>query len=242
MKLKWTTWRKSLLVIPYVLLFSLSDIFLANRSDSFLDEKLWYSICGRITSGNLQALILSTEILGTVFLFGILFANYLPRFFENSSIIFTRIENRRKWAVKRIADLFIAAITYSTAYFFIKLLIAVNQVNEVRFGQHAAMVIIVLLNTLFTIYSVIGLLINLIALRYGTHIGFSVSVAVVLALEVIAILFFDNSSNMLFNPFCLNPAVATSLQMAIEKVIIEWIYLFTLSTVLTFHIDKMDLF
>lgn len=59
--------KKILLIIPYIFFMSLSDIFLSSPQDQPLAEILWYDIFGRLSSGNVQTLVMSIESLGVFF-------------------------------------------------------------------------------------------------------------------------------------------------------------------------------
>lgn len=95
--------KKILLIIPYIFFMSLSDIFLSSPQDQPLAEILWYDIFGRLSSGNVQTLVMSIESLGVFFLFTILFGNHISVFFDSiGTFIFSRLPSRRIWFQKKL--------------------------------------------------------------------------------------------------------------------------------------------
>lgn len=109
--------KKILLIIPYIFFMSLSDIFLSSPQDQPLAEILWYDIFGRLSSGNVQTLVMSIESLGVFFLFTILFGNHISVFFDSiGTFIFSRLPSRRIWISKKVIGLSIISIFYTILY------------------------------------------------------------------------------------------------------------------------------
>lgn len=77
--------------------------FLSSPQDQPLAEILWYDIFGRLSSGNVQTLVMSIESLGVFFLFTILFGNHISVFFDSiGTFIFSRLPSRRIWISKKL--------------------------------------------------------------------------------------------------------------------------------------------
>ena len=79
--------RKTLYVIPFILMLSISDILLAEIQEAQLAELLWYDVFGRLSAGKVQTIVLSTESLSCMFLFSLLYGSCISDFFASKMCI-----------------------------------------------------------------------------------------------------------------------------------------------------------
>mgnify|MGYP006972981012 CR=1 FL=1 len=61
--------KRTIFIIPFLFMTSLSEIFLYTPREQNLSDVLWYSIFGRVSRGDVHTMILEVNILGLLFLF-----------------------------------------------------------------------------------------------------------------------------------------------------------------------------
>ena len=57
MRNKYRKFMKVCYILPYVIAFSISDILLNEPQDCRVSERLWHSIFGSVTAGEIQSLV-----------------------------------------------------------------------------------------------------------------------------------------------------------------------------------------
>lgn len=235
--------KKILLIIPYIFFMSLSDIFLSSPQDQPLAEILWYDIFGRLSSGNVQTLVMSIESLGVFFLFTILFGNHISVFFDSiGTFIFSRLPSRRIWISKKVIGLSIISIFYTILYLSLKFSISSRRVIVWQMDRQTLFTLVTLFAMLFPMFATVCLLANWISIKHGLPIGIIGVFVLILALELIAILNFDSSMNMILNPLCFNIDIIQSVEIALAKILSELVYLAILSIGITLYICRTDIF
>lgn len=224
-------------MLPYIFFMSLSDIFLSSPQDQPLAEILWYDIFGRLSSGNVQTLVMSIESLGVFFLFTILFGNHISVFFDSiGTFIFSRLPSRRIWISKKVIGLSIISIFYTILYLSLKFSISSRRVIVWQMDRQTLFTLVTLFAMLFPMFATVCLLANWISIKHGLPIGIIGVFVLILALELIAILNFDSSMNMILNPLCFNIDIIQSVEIALAKILSELVYLAILSIGITLYI------
>ena len=222
---------------------SLSDIFLSSPQVQPLAEILWYDIFGRLSSGNVQTLVMSIESLGVFFLFTILFGNHISVFFDSiGTFIFSRLPSRRIWISKKVIGLSIISIFYTILYLSLKFSISSRRVIVWQMDRQTLFTLVTLFAMLFPMFATVCLLANWISIKHGLPIGIIGVFVLILALELIAILNFDSSMNMILNPLCFNIDIIQSVEIALAKILSELVYLAILSIGITLYICRTDIF
>lgn len=235
--------KKVLLLIPYIFILSLSDIFLVSQKEQTLSVILWHEIFGHLTEGEIQTIVMSMESIGFIFLFGLLFGDYISRFWGDISIfVFSRVARRYKWVYKKIRDLCGFSFMYTLILLLMKIWIAKRQTINCEIDDTLLLTLFTLMGTLIPLFLIVSLLVNWVSIRHGTAIGVTSAFSIVLILEFIAILFFDNSFNMILNPLCFNVSITKSFSLACLKVFIEFFYFMMIAAGMAIDIEHMDIF
>lgn len=235
--------QKIFYLIPYVFVVSLSDILSAKPGEQSLSDVLWYRILGRVSAGNLHTLVLSVESLGIIFLFTFLFGDYISNYFGSiCTIVFTRIRNRTFWGIKKVLELCGYSVFYTFLLLELKFLIGIRNVKEWSFDETTLQTCIVLFGVIFPLVVTVCLLVNWISIRYGIPIAIISVFIVVICLEFIAILAFDQTANLILNPLCFNIAIRNTPKYAFMKIVVDFFYLFTVSGSMIFYIKRRDIF
>lgn len=217
--------------------------FLSSPQDQPLAEILWYDIFGRLSSGNVQTLVMSIESLGVFFLFTILFGNHISVFFDSiGTFIFSRLPSRRIWISKKVIGLSIISIFYTILYLSLKFSISSRRVIVWQMDRQTLFTLVTLFAMLFPMFATVCLLANWISIKHGLPIGIIGVFVLILALELIAILNFDSSMNMILNPLCFNIDIIQSVEIALAKILSELVYLAILSIGITLYICRTDIF
>ncbi len=235
--------KKVLLIIPFIFALSLSDIFFSSVQGGRLSTALWYGIFGQVTSGDVRTLVMSMESLGCIFLFSLLFGTYISCFFGSTSIFwFTRLSSRRSWVSRQILRLCGMSALYTIILLGLKFLISVRRIAAWSMDDSIVFILFTLFFTLSLLFAIVCLLTNWAAIKHGISVGLVAVAAFVLLLELIAILFFDNSINIILNPLCFNIDIIRSVSLACAKISAEIFYLLALSVGMVTYINRMDIF
>ena len=223
--------------------FAQKKYYLSSPQDQPLAEILWYDIFGRLSSGNVQTLVMSIESLGVFFLFTILFGNHISVFFDSiGTFIFSRLPSRKIWISKKVIGLSIISIFYTILYLSLKFSISSRRVIVWQMDRQTLFTLVTLFAMLFPMFATVCLLANWISIKHGLPIGIIGVFVLILALELIAILNFDSSMNMILNPLCFNIDIIQSVEIALAKILSELVYLAILSIGITLYICRTDIF
>lgn len=245
MRKKQKTYRslaKTFCIVPYVLIFSLSDILLTQPQDVQISERLWFDIFGSITAGEIQSLVPSLESMGAIFLFSLLFGNYISEYWGSArSIFFSRLPDRRRWGWIKIAGLYSRALIYAGLYLTIKLLIAMRSVRAFHLNKQLCTTVVVLLVLLSLVFMLTCLLTNLVSIRSGTAMGVFLVFALVILLETAGILLFEHKGSIIWNPLCFHVKLASSVSLACTKIMVEFFYTLLIAVGMISYIDRMDI-
>lgn len=229
-------------ILPYVIIFSFSEILLNEPQDCRVSERLWHSIFGSVTAGEIQSLVPSMESIGAVFLFSLLFGNHISKFWgSGSSMFFIRLSDRKQWGWRKITELYGLAFVYTGLYLVAELLIAVGSVTNPQPDGQTYLTVIILLILLSLVFTATCLLVDLVSIRHGTAIGIFSVFVLVIVLETAGILLFDHKLNMILNPCCFHSGIVNSLSLACFKIAINIFYMGAVSAGMIRYINHADI-
>lgn len=238
-KLLW----KLLAIIPYWILMSLTEIMRPEPSSETLSSILWYSLFGRVSAGDIKTLTLSMESLGGVFLFVLLFGDYIAAYFTEISVyIFTRVRDRSIWTIKKIG----AVVAYSAFFAEITILIkgytCLLQKEEIQITKELLYAVIVTFVLLFLLLTQIGILSNFISTKFGSIVGVFSALVTLITLSILSIALFNNKLNQILNPLCFNIVLLDKINLMIAKIAISIVYLLMIIAAYTEFIYKLDIY
>lgn len=242
MKNKCRKFMKVCYILPYVIAFSFSDILLNEPQDCQVSERLWHSIFGSVTAGEIQSLVPSMESIGAVFLFSLLFGNSISEFFgPGSSMFFTRLSDRKQWVWSKISGVYMFALAYTGLYLAVEVVIAMGSVTEPLLDRKLCLTVIELMMLLSLVFTATCLLANVVSIRYGTAIGIFGVFVLVIVLETVGIMLFDHKQNMILNPFCFHSGIVNAPFVACMKIAIDFFYALIISVGMVGYTDRMDI-
>ncbi len=235
--------KRTLYIIPFLFMTSLSEIFLYTPREQNLSDVLWYSIFGRVSRGEVHTMILEVKSLGFLFLFAILFGSYFSNFFGQTSVLlFTRIKDRRKWGIKKIGILCILSSVYTLMLLLFELAVGIRLVAGWIFHQKVMLTLMAMFGLIFPLLTVICVSVNWMSINHGISMSISVVILALVVLQMIAVFFFDNDYNMVLNPLCFNSALLTAPKLMFVKIIVGLFYMAAVSAGLLLYIEHMDIF
>lgn len=79
------------------------------------------------------------------------------------------------------------------------------------------------------VFTVTCLLVNVVSIRYGTAIGIFSVFILVMALETVGIMLFDQKLNVILNPFCFHSGIVNTPSVACMKIAIDFFYALIIS-------------
>lgn len=230
-------------ILPYCFILSLTAILMPVQLEYPFVNVFWDCIFGKITAGELTTITLSLESIGAVFLFCLLFGDYVARYFGSVSVyIFSRIRDRRKWTLHKIGGLLGYALTFSVLDVLFKVFEARIQVSDWGNRAETLQAILASLLLLFFWVSTVAILVNFWATRFGIAVGVVVALVVIVLLDLIAISYFDNVINQLLNPLCFNESILQEPILVLEKLLISASYPAVLSLLYAETIKRMDIY
>lgn len=233
---------KVFLVIPYLFVISLPEIVFTEKENQELIELIWYSIFGRISSGNINTIILTLDNLGIIILYCLIYGNYVSKYFDERRVfIFTRVDRRSTWTISKISNLLWYTIVYSGVFLLFKLLISLRRVMTVSFDKVFVQNVGCMWMYMIALLGTLGILMNLISLYKGASIGISSVILLILILEFAAIMYFDRIPNIICNPLCFNKNILSIPAIGRWKIFTESLYFVFLSFLLVKCVEKKDL-
>lgn len=222
---------------------SLTEIMRPEPSSETLSSILWYSLFGRVSAGDIKTLTLSMESLGGVFLFVLLFGDYIAAYFTEISVyIFTRVRDRSIWTIKKIG----AVVAYSAFFAEITILIkgytCLLQKEEIQITKELLYAVIVTFVLLFLLLTQIGILSNFISTKFGSIVGVFSALVTLITLSILSIALFNNKLNQILNPLCFNIVLLDKINLMIAKIAISIVYLLMIIAAYTEFIYKLDIY
>jgi hypothetical protein len=163
---------KILIAVPLVLIFNMDVLLIPMERDLDVSAMLHYKIFASTTQNDVTTFVLTIGNLYFLFLFNLLFGTYLFKDInENGVYIFSRLRNRHKWWRAKAASLLAFALFYTIIV--IALLTLISGRESTAGIDGAAVLVAIRLVYLFTALSALStLLINVIALKWGSVIAF----------------------------------------------------------------------
>lgn len=236
--------KKIWLIIPFVFVLSIWDIFMVSSENEELSTLIWFGIFGRGSSlGKVESIVMDTEGLAVIFFFGLLFGTYLSHFFGSVSLfLFTRLNSRRTWLVRQIVRLGVCASLYIFFWIAMEFGIALRQVGEWRVDVFLLYSLAVMFGLLLPLFMMVSLAGNWISIKYGETIGICGAGALVIGMEFISLRYFDKPINMLLNPICFNIDVIHSAPVACAKILIRCFYTILLAVGMINDVEHMDIY
>ena len=225
----------------YVLFWSIPRLLLSETLDDSLTRTLWYDIWGHISAGNADSIIMSTESIGFVLLFALLFGDFFSKDFSDPSpYIFSRIGNRKYWFAQRLLHLLGYAMQSICFMLTIKIIVLTALVSDNWLTSNLIITVILLIFLLLPILLLSCLGINLISIKRNIVVGISIIFIVILLLEFVAIMFWNNPWNIIFNPFCCNIKILDNHVVFMQKSAANmWLILIEgiCATIYIYHLD-----
>lgn len=230
-------------ILPYCFILSLTAILMPVQLDYPFVDVFWGSIFGKISAGELTTITLSLESIGAMFLFCLLFGDYVARYFSSVSVyIFSRIRDRRAWAMRKIGGLLCYALTFSILDVLFKVFESRIQVADWGNIAETWQAIMVSLLLLFCLVSTVAIVVNFWAARFGVAAGVVIAFAVIVLLDLIAISYFDSVINQLLNPLCFNQSILQEPELVLGKLLISASYPAALGLLYAEAIKRMDIY
>ena len=236
-------WKHVFWVVLYLGILSMSEIFLKYAEGEKMSELLWYSICGRITKGDISALLMSMETLGLVFLFCLLFGGYIADYFDsNSAVYFTRVHDRGRWVTGRIRGILLISALYTLLVLGIKTVI--TRFKMVSWVEDTGIVwtFLLIFGVFFTLIVISCLTTNWISIHYSVPIGVVSCFGILILLRYLAMAAPDHPLNIIGNPMCMNVVMINDFAYGIMKIGINVVYLMLIYIGMRIYIEKKDIF
>lgn len=235
--------KKTIYILPFLFMTSLSEIFLYTPREQPMSEVLWYSIFGKVSGGGVRTMVFTVKSLGFLFLFAILYGGYISGFFRSvSMILFTRIRSRARWGIQKIGMLCALASVYTVLLLLFEFTVGMRQVTEWTFDRNVMLTLISLFGMIFPLLTTICVMVNWVSIKHGIPIGICMVLLAVVALQMIAVSFFDNHFNMVLNPLCFNSILLTISGLMFMKILMSLLYMAAVSGGLLVYIEHMDIF
>ena len=236
-------WKNVFWVVLYLGIMSLSEIFYQYAEGEKMSELLWYSIFGRITKGDVTALLMSMETLGLVFLFCLLFGGYVSDYFgSNSAVYFTRVHDRGRWVTGRIGGILLISALYTLLVLGIKAVI--TRFRMVSWVEDKAVIwtLFLIFGVFFTLIVISCFLTNWISIHYSVPIGVVSCFGILILLRYLAMMEPDYPLNIVCNPMCMDVVMISSPVYGILKIGVNIILLVSIYIGMKFYIEKKDIF
>lgn len=235
--------KKTLYIIPFLFMTSLSEIFLHTPREQPMSDVLWYSIFGRISAKEFQTLVLSTKSLGFLFLFAILFGSYISDFWGTvSAVWFTRVKSRRKWGLQKVAVLCLLSSLYTVLLLLFEFIAGIRLAAGWNADRHIILTLLSLFGMISPLLVMICVSVNWVSIRHGTPISICVVLLAVVIFEMIAVFFFDNPLNMVLNPLCFNRVLLAVPKFLFSKILLNLFYTIVVVAGFLTYMENMDIF
>lgn len=206
---------KIVVIIPIAFLFNVNLLITKGGIDLSVQEMLAGCLFGAAETGDIKTYALVLEKSYYILIFNMIFGTYIYNDFLVSSIyLFSRLRDRKKWFNNKVVELVGFALTYTFLFLSILFIIcAVSSNYQVDKSTFQMLGILWLLVTLFL--TVTTLIINLIAIKFNSSVGFICVYIALLILIAHALQFHDLSlTDMGTYLMLVNPVYAIIFNMA----------------------------
>lgn len=196
---------KALIAIPLCLILYCYELSPGAKSNMELTAVFAQIIFGVIDFEYSYVYIMTIENIAFIILFNLLFSGHITSHFRYSCVyVFSRLTDRKKWYSKRALEIMSTAFLYSFLYVLMALLVSMNAAGKPLDVLTLYRVLLVFLFA-FLIVSSTTLLINILALRFGTAPGLFMVEGALFALIALLMFTYKNSVLVMMNPLaCLN--------------------------------------
>ena len=203
---------KVLIVIPYVLIISSTDLVGVP-----FDIEI-------VTVGDTKTLVLAVQNMSFIFLFGILFGHFMYKTFTVGSVYyFSRIYSRGYWYWGKVVQLGIISFLYSVTYVMVNLWICMRKSTQTINHTDYCVVLIIIVYIAILI-QLIAVVINLLSIKLGNIIGFLMVCIGIVILIGVALSGTTNSVIRLLNPFMMGDMMSLKARWMYSKIIANSIW------------------
>lgn len=180
---------KCFVSIPLFLFFHLQGILTREIDHSIITSKYLEGLIFDIeTVYEKKQIIVAMNYLFIIIVFHLLFGNFFYKFFvRGTSFYFTRINKRKNWIWKKVAQLYLYCILYVSTYL---LMASVYTFFQKGYVDLTIQFVMEFLQILFVLVFIIGLstfTINCISIFLSSNIGFLITYCIILMLLGISI-------------------------------------------------------
>lgn len=207
-------------IIPVALIY-LINYPLHPPIDLSVGTMISSEIMGSITSGNSKILIFLIRNQYYLFLFNILYGDYIYKNFQYSSVyLFSRLKNRKKWFLKKSIELLIISLLYTFLLLLVYLIVC-SICSTKPVDYNTINIILLLFCRINLLIFLSTLIINLLSLRYSNVTSFvAVYISIVLLMSLALKQQYFLSGNIYNIFFILNPASGIIEELANSKILI----------------------
>lgn len=235
-------WKKILFMIPFVGIISLGELFGATKIDEELSYILWNSIFGSLSEGNIATIVLSMKTISSIFLFVLLYGNYIAEYFADvANIYFVRVQSRKVWTARKSMELIVYAFFYSLLFIVLQTIVCSLRVENLVVDRVLIQTVLIIAGILVPVLVALTILVNGIATKWGISVGVLVAVVLTVGLEVVAIIGYNRWENIVLNPLCFNIYLLEDRQSILYKIITNFIYVGISFGGLILYLDRLDI-
>lgn len=179
-------------IIPILLVYHLLTFSSPNSLDIPVGELLLESLFGRLDVGGMRSFALILEKLYYILFFNLLYGTYIYRYFNvGSEYLFTRLPSRKAWFYRKALQLLGITACYSFVYLVMLLLLSLYR-SSYGLDIHTVKLLIFLWPVLTLFICLLTLVINLLAIRYGSNLAFLAVYVVLLLLVTLSLSVYDH--------------------------------------------------
>lgn len=187
-----SNFKKTLIVIPTVLLSQSLALISDKRPDVLVSEQFAGYVMGSITYPDSKFFVFALENLIYIFLFEILFGHYIYNDLRYSSTyIFSRISSKSKWFLEKTFHLLTYSIIYILLYLSLILILSIYSTGNFP-DKNIVPIFIQIFIKLTTICFIGTLAINVISFYNGTAVSF----LIVYSLQILEVFLIMNFGNL----------------------------------------------
>lgn len=235
-------WKKILLLIPFVGIISLGELFGATKIDEELCYILWNSIFGSLSEGDIATIVLSMKTISSIFLFVLLYGNHIAEYFTDvANIYFVRVQSRKVWTARKGMELIAYAFFYSLLFVVLQTIVCSLRVENLVIDRVLVQTVLIIAGILAPVLVALTILVNGIATKWGISVGVLVAVVLTVGLEVVAIIGYNRWENIVLNPLCFNIYLLEDRQSILYKIITNFIYVGISFGGLILYLDRLDI-
>jgi hypothetical protein len=235
-------WKKILLLIPFVGIISLGELFGATKIDEELSYILWNSIFGSLSEGDIATIVLSMKTISSISLFVLLYGNYIAEYFTDvANIYFVRVQSRKVWTARKGMELIAYAFFYSLLFIVLQTIVCSLRVENLVIDRVLVQTVLIIAGVLAPVLVALTILVNGIATKWGISVGVLVAVVLTVGLEVVAIIGYNRWENIVLNPLCFNIYLLEDRLSILYKIITNFIYVGISFGGLILYLDRLDI-